>query len=210
MAKLPNYSLLSGARGRIGDLVVYTSNGIQIVRALPKRNKDRKPSSLQQSHLESFKAQHVFARSIKTNIIDRIWSHMPIPAGMNPYNYFIKSNSDAFGKSDHIKFPQLMTLSAGNLLPAEHLKVHVEDNILILNWTFAENNAFEDTGDLLNIVILTNKKELQVFGTRFTRSDTHAELELAGTGSEIQEGFIFWASAEDNDFSRSEYWEIRN
>ena len=206
MAKLPSNSPLSGASGRIGGLVTYMSNGIQIVRTLPESIKKHKPSALQQLHISSFKAQHTFARSIKKSIIDRVWSHLTIPVGMNPYNYFIKCNSNAFGKTDHIEFPQLLTLSSGKLLPVDNLKLEVAINKLFLSWTSRLNHTYANANDKLTIAVLYDQKTLHVFDTLYTRSDEKAELELGELNFELTEGFIFWASPSENVFSRSDYW----
>ncbi len=209
MAKLPSNSPLAGVSGRIGDVVTYVSNGITIVRALPKRRNDHKSSILQQQHLNSFKAKHDFARSIKQSIIDRIWKQVAIPVGMNPYNYFIKSNNDAFGKTDHVEFPQLMILSAGKLLPVENLKLEVANNMLLLSWTSKLINVYASANDRLIIALLSDKKNLHLFNTRSIRSEEKAELELGELNTDIIEGYIFWSSSNDKVFSRSEYWCYR-
>jgi len=209
MAKLPSSSPLSGASGRIGGLVTYKLNGIQIIRTLPESGKKRKPSLLQQLHISSFKAQHAFARSIKQSIVDRVWSHLTIPVGMNPYNYFIKCNSDAFGKTDHVEFPQLLTLSSGKLLPVDNLKVEAVNNKLLLSWTSRLDYTYANANDKLTVAILINQKTLYVFDTMFTRSDEKAELEMGELNFELTEGFIFWTSPSNNVFSRSDYWSLR-
>jgi len=207
MAKLPNNSLLSGASGKIGDLVLYMSNGIQIVRTRPQR-KDYKPSEFQKAHIESFKAQHVFAKSIKRSVIDRIWSRETIPAGMNPYNFFFKSNRDAFGKTELIKFPQLMTISTGRLLPVEDLTIKKADNKIYIQWKVSGNMISSYDRDKLNIAFLIDKKRLHLIDTSITRATGQAEIGLDDLQPEIVEGYIFWASEDDKAFSRSEYWKI--
>jgi len=209
MAKLPLNSPLAGASGRIGNIVTYMSNGIQIVRVLPGRRKKNKLSTLQQLHIDSFKAQHTFARSVKQSIIEKVWSHLTIPAGLNPYNYFIKCNSNAFGKTEHIEFPQLMTLSMGKLLPVANLKIDVVNNKLSLSWTSKINYAYANAGDILTVALLINQTKLQVFDTSFKRSDGKAEIDLSEMNSVIAEGFIFWTAPNGKDFSRSDYWSCR-
>jgi len=210
MARIPSNNLFGSASGRIGNLVFYTSNGIQIVRALPKPREKAKLSALQKLHINSFKAQYAFARSIKQNIIDRIWGQVTMPAGLNPYNYFIKFNKEAFGKFDHIEFPQLMTLSTGKLLPVENLKVGFANNKLSLNWICKENYVYASYQDRLIIAILTDKRNIQIFENGFIRSDEKAELELNELNTDMVEGFIFWVSPNNNFFSRSDYWRCIN
>jgi hypothetical protein len=206
MAKYTSKNSINGISGIFGNAVFYVSNGMQLVRIRPPQNKSRKLSELQKAHIGSFKAQHAFARSIKTGIIDRIWSQLDIPAGMNPYNYFIKSNSDAFGKTDHIQFPQLMTLSTGKLLPVENLKVEVTDNQLLLKWESNKDTAYASATDKLTIALLINETELKFLENSFIRSDEKAELEIDMAETEKMEGFIYWSSQENDAFSRSEYW----
>ena len=61
MARISPNSPIAGMSGMIGDVVTYVSNGIPIARLRPNWNKNRKPTMMQQLHLDSFKAQHVFA-----------------------------------------------------------------------------------------------------------------------------------------------------
>jgi hypothetical protein len=206
MAKYTSKNSMTGLSGIVGNAVFYVSNGMQLVRIRPTQNKSRKLSELQKAHIGSFKAQHAFARSIKHGIIDRIWSQLDIPAGMNPYNYFIKSNSDAFGKTALIQFPQLIILSMGKLLPVENLKAELANNQLFLKWKYNNDSAYASATDKLNIAILINKTELKFLENNFIRSDEKAELNLDNSETEIIEGFVFWSSQENDAFSRSEYW----
>jgi hypothetical protein len=127
-------SILTGAIGRIGNLVTYNLRGTQVVRTLPDTSKKRKRSPLQKQHIFSFKMQHVMARSVKK----RLWSHLSFRGGANPYNQFIKRNRAAYGGRDCIKFPELMVISEGSLLPADEFRVRKEEETLKFSWDIGE------------------------------------------------------------------------
>jgi hypothetical protein len=206
MAKYVSKNSLTGLSGKVGNMVFYVSNGIQIVRSLPESKKKRKSSDLQKVHQSSFKAKHDFARSVKHSIIDRIWSRLPLAAGMNPYNYFLQVNNDAFASTDHIEFPKRITLSKGKLLSVSNLKVSAVNHKLLLSWTSNVNSKYAGDTDRLTIAVLINKKALQLFDTSYIRSDKKAELDLSGMDTGIIEGYIFWSSPNNDAFSISDYW----
>jgi hypothetical protein len=199
---------MAGISGKAGGLIFYESNGLSLVRTRPNWNKKRKPTMMQQLHLDSFKVQHVFARKIKYCIIDRVWSQETIPPGLNPYNYFIKCNRESFGKTTHVEFPQFMNLSLGKLLQVDKLNVSIDKNILNLSWKHNTFGNYASSNDKLTIALLFDRNNLEIIETSFIRSDEKAELPLNDSFKNVKEGFIFWASTDEKQFSRSVYWTI--
>ncbi len=208
MARISPNSPMTGMSGKLGDAVLYVSNGLSLVRMRPNWNKKRKPTLMQLLHLDSFKAQHVFARKVKDSIIDRVWSQETIPPGLNPYNYFIKCNRESFGKTTHIEFPQFMNLSTGKLLQVDKLNVSFDNNILSLSWKHNTFGNYASSYDKLTVALLIERTNLEIIETRFNRSDEKAELTLNDSFKNVKEGFIFWASTDEKVFSRSVYWTI--
>ena len=209
MARILSGSILTGASGRIGDLVTYNLRGTQVVRTLPETSKKRKRSPLQQQHISSFKTQHATARSVKKTIIDRIWSHLSFSGGANPYNQFIKRNRAAYGGTDHIKFPELMVISDGNLLPASEFTVQWEESMLKLSWGIGETGKYSALTDRLNIVILTFRSSLTMMDTEVRRAQKNADINFSSGSAGPVEGFVFWSSENDEHFSPSLYWICR-
>ncbi len=208
MARLPSNSPFAGASGRFGNAVLYMSNGIPIIRSLPGTPKKCKSSVLQKKHISSFQALHHLARSVKRSIIDRVWSREEIPLGLNPYNYFIKCNRNAFAKTDHVEYPQLITLTNGYLLPAENLNFNLVEKSLQVKWTCTLKNNYAETDDCLNVALLIDRKAFFVLNTIALRKDENAIIEIPSIFESIREGFIFWSSKDDSAFSRSEYWNL--
>lgn len=209
MAKILPGNILIGVSGRIGNLVTYNLNGTQVIRTLPETFKKRKSSSLQKQHLISFKIQHAMAKSVKKTIIDRIWSHLSFQGGMNPYNQFIKRNRAAYGGTDNIVFPELMVISDGNLLPAAGFTVHREGEILTFSWDSNQTGKLASPADKLNIVILAYRCSLNMMAVEACRSDGTISFALPDKIIGDVEGYVFWSSQNEENFSPSMFWVCR-
>ncbi|HEY4785997.1 MAG TPA: hypothetical protein VIH57_08105 [Bacteroidales bacterium] len=209
MARILPGSALTGSKGRIGDLVTYDLNGIQVVRTLPDISKKKSSSRLQNQHLRSFKVQHAIARSIKKTIIDRIWTHLPLSGGMNPYNQFLKRNRVAYGDTEYIEFPELMMLSDGSLLPAKRFIARKEGENLVFSWENNPSGKPEQLNNRLNIVILEYRSSLRIIDTDARRSDGQAPVAFFRGGNSLAEGYAFWSSENEDSFSPSVYWVCR-
>jgi hypothetical protein len=209
MARIISKNHLNGASGRIGNTVTYMLNGIQVVRSLPGQGKKYKPSALQEQHLHAFKKQHLFARSVKHSVIDRIWSKEEMPQGLNPYNYFLKSNRAAFANTEKIMHPSLLRLSTGKLLPAENMVFACEEHLLQIQWNSSQAGFFAGITDRLNVVLLINRESILFLEVKAVRGNGAATIRLPDTIKDDKiEGFLFWADEQDNAFSPSVYWEV--
>lgn len=206
MARIPSGHLLKGARGRIGNFVTYDLNGVQVVRSLPTDSRKKKASKLQLLHRSSFKMQHAIAHSLKHSIISRIWSKLDLKGGMNAYNQFIKTNRAAYGQSGQIMFPELMVISQGALHPVQGLQISRNGDYLHLTWDKQGFGRFATTTDRLNLVILENRKNFKNLENSAIRQDGTAEINLTGFQDNVIEGYIFWSSYNDQDFSPSVFW----
>lgn len=205
MATIKQGSPLVGASGRLGNVVTYELNGVQVVRSLPFTKK-RKPTKLQEAHRMSFKMQHLLARGVKKQIIDRIWKQASYLGGMNAYNSFVKANRGAFGQSDHVVFPELMQISLGKLNPVYNISVVREDDQLVFTWLPGEPVVYAAGTDRLNLVFLIDRCTLSVMETDITRNAGSIEIPDQVNGRNITEGYLFWSSANDREFSPSMYW----
>lgn len=205
MATIKQGSPLQGASGRLGNVVTYELNGVQVIRSLPYTKK-RKPTDSQQKHRTSFKIQHRNAKSLKHSIIDRIWSRLAYQGGMNAYNRFIQVNRQAYGQSGTIEFPELMMLSQGELSQVHTFKAHREGNKVMFHWASGSETQHARNNDVLNIVLIQNRSSLDVIKTDVRREEGQATIPFAGNDTEIPMGYVFWSSANDQDFSPSIYW----
>lgn len=205
MARLDSNNALSGARGRVGNLVAYEVNGKQVVRSRPSRPRKVKASALQQEHINSFAAQHAFAKELKQQVIDPVWGLAQMPAGMNPYNLFIKTNRNAFGKSTHVQFPELVTLSVGELLPAENLTMSVVDSKLKLSWVNNANGAYAFGSDKLHVVLLVGRQSVVYVDCSATRADELALIDVGTWAAAAVEGYVYWSTDKFLVYSPSVY-----
>ena len=208
MATIKSNSPLFGASGRLGSVITYELNGVQVIRSLPYTKK-RKPTDLQQAHRESFKIQHRIAKSLKLQIIQRIWDRFSYQGGMNGYNRFIQINRSAYGPSGDIEFPELMVISQGKLNPAKDFTVTYDGKNLQFTWTPGNQNLHCSGTDQLNIALLSYRSSLEVIETNISRETGQATIPFTVNKNEIPEGYVFWSSANDTDFSPSLYWICR-
>ncbi|HEY4787283.1 MAG TPA: hypothetical protein VIH57_14590 [Bacteroidales bacterium] len=209
MAKLSPGSALTGSSGRIGNLVTYNLKGTQVVKTLPETSKRKKSTVLQKRHIASFKIQHAVARSVKATIIDRVWSHMTFSGGMNHYNLFIKRNRSAYGKTDHIEFPELMVISDGSLLPVADFTVKKNGKNLEFVWKNNQSGKPASPTDRLHIVLLEYRSWLRIIDIEVQRVECKALIALSKEDNEAVEGYAFWSSENEEMFSPSMYWICR-
>lgn len=196
-----------GARGKVGRLVTYPLGKKQVIRALPSKKKKRKASELQEMHRYAFLEMHRFAKSIKKQIIDRIWIYPASEGDLNPYNLFIRTNRTAFGHSETIIFPDQLVISKGILYPAEGFQVKRSGETLQFNWNKNYNGRYARLEDRLNLYILSERFCLKPIETKALREDGTAVV-LCPETSESIEGYAFWSSYNDRDFSPSVYWKL--
>jgi len=209
MAKIKPGSLFNGTSGRIGNLVTYNLNGIQVVRTMPESFKKRKTSLLQTLHQNSFRVQHAIAKSVKRTLIDKIWSQLSSKGGLNPYNQFIKRNRAAFAGGDRIVFPELMVVSDGSLVPAPGFSVKKEGDLLTFTWDSHLVGKGSSNKDKLNIIMIVCRNSLCIVEIESIRSDGEATLPYAPGNDPFTEGFAFWSSENEDSFSPSVYWMCR-
>lgn len=207
MARYQKKVPLIGASGSIGNLITYDLNGVQVVRRKPSGFKKREISESEENHRISFKEQHRFAKSVKKQIIDRIWTHVPVTGGLNAYNLFIKTNTQAFGGMDTIVLPELLILSRGDLSPALNLTVLKEDKNLRFTWSDKCDEKYSMADDRLNIAVLINRNELLFIQVDAVRSNGSVSFQYPDD-PEFTEGYVFWSSKDDERFSPSLYWSL--
>lgn len=197
-----------GARGKVGRLVTYPLGKKQVIRALPSKKKKRKASELQEMHRFAFLEMHRFARTIKRQIIDRIWIYQSTSGNdLNPYNLFMRTNRTAFGHSETIIFPDQLVISKGNLYPAEGFQVKRSGDTLQFSWNKNYNGRYARLEDRLNLFVLAERFYLKPLEIKVLREDGIAVVPFTETSEPI-EGYAFWSSMDDSDFSPSVYWKL--
>lgn len=207
MARISKPGVLTGARGRVGNVVTYELNGVQIVRSLPAKKKKYKFTKLQQLYHARFQMMHRLAKSVKHEIINRIWNQLAVATGQNGYNMFIKANRMAFGGDSTVAFPGLLVLSKGDLYPVDNFAVKREGNELQFSWNNNYTGKYAYSSDSLNIVLLTERKVLKIVEIKATRDKEVATLPVPENEATI-EGYAFWSSANEKYFSESVYWQV--
>ena len=207
MARISKPGVLTGARGRIGNVVTYELNGVQVVRSLPAKKKKYKFTKLQQLYHARFQMMHRLAKSVKHEIINRIWNPLAVAAGQNGYNMFIKTNTKAFGGDSTVAFPALLVLSKGDLYPVDNFAVKREGDELQFSWANNYTGKYANASDRLNIVLLSGRKMLKMVEINATRAEEVASLPVP-ENEETIEGYAFWSSANEEYFSESVYWQV--
>ena len=209
MARVEQGSALGQLTGKIGGIVIVNLNGKKIARSLPPKGVNKKPTPLQKVHRASFAAQCAMAKSVKRQIIDRIWVHTSYKGGMNPYNAFIVANSPTFAKSDYVVFPEQMKISVGSLSPVRGLTIKQEGENLTFTWEKGNTGTNSSLRDRLNLVVLSSQRSLSIVEVNARRESCSATIPIPDKQAEFTEGYAFWSSEDDQRFSPSVYWVCR-
>jgi hypothetical protein len=209
MANVEQGSVLDQMTGAVGSIVIVNLNGQKIARCRPPKGINKKGTPLQKLQRASLAAQHAMAKSVKQEIIKRIWSHVSFEGGMNPYNGFIKANSGAFAKCDYVAFPEHMVISQGNLLPVRSLRVIQEGENLKFTWEKGYTGTNSSLKDRLNLFVLSSQRLLRIVEVDARRESCTATIPVPDKQAEFTEGYAFWSSEDDQRFSPSVYWACR-
>ncbi|MDP4185918.1 MAG: hypothetical protein Q8862_12260 [Bacteroidota bacterium] len=198
---------LKGFAGLIGNLVIYNLQSKMVARTRPNYRKGPL-SEKRMKHRSSFRALQKLASGVKDSLIRRVWSSTVFTGGMNGYTWFMKLNNRAFDGTDKIQFPELMTVSEGPLSLVKDLNAGLSNGRLVLRWNSNLQANHVDALDLLNVVFLVDREQLNVMKTSFVRSEGLVQIDLPDSENNVSEGFIFWSSPGDHEFSPSVYWSV--
>ena len=194
--------------GRIGNVVFYTRNGVNYVRAAPDRKKDSW-SPQQELHRQRFsKASYLWSQLKKTKVAP-IWNL----AGerMNGYACFIKANMPAYALDGSIIDPKMLKISTGKLhlpMDLEALREHVGSTTITVSWKNDPNLIGKRLDDELMAVSATNGHYSAMTATGLLRSAENGSFTLPVKPVDATHVYLFFASQDRLDYTESVCFEI--
>ena len=194
--------------GRIGNVVFYTRNGVNYVRAAPDRKKDSW-SPQQLLHRQRFgKASYLWSQLKKTKVAP-IWNLAA--ERMNGYACFIKANMPAFALNGSIIDHGMLKISTGKLhLPME-LEVSresTESSAITVSWKNDPNLKGKRLEDELMAVCSADGHYSSMTSTGLLRSSLGGFFIVPVWPSNAKYVYLFFASQDRLEYTASVCFEI--
>ncbi len=189
--------------GRIGNVVFYTRNGVNYVRAAPDRKKDSW-SPQQLLHRQRFsKASYLWSQLKKTKVAP-IWNLAA--ERMNGYASFMKANMPAYALDGSIIDPKMIKISTGKL----HLPMELEaareaagSTLIAVSWKNDPNMKGKRLDDELMAVSATDGHYSAMTPTTLLRSAQNDSFTLPVKPADATHVYLFFASQDAMDYTES-------
>jgi len=189
--------------GRIGNIVFYTRNGVNYVRAAPDRKKDSW-SPQQLLHRQRFgKASYLWSQLKKTNVAP-IWNLAA--ERMNGYASFMKANMPAYALDGSIIDPKMLKISTGKLhlpLVLEAARQTAGSSTIEVSWKNDPNMKGKRLDDELMAVSATDGHYSAMTSTGLLRSAQNGSFTLPVKPADTTHVYLFFAAADGMDYTES-------
>jgi len=194
--------------GRIGNVVFYTRNGVNYVRAAPDRKKNSW-SSQQLLHRQRFsKASYLWSQLKKTKVAP-IWNLAA--ERMNGYALFMKANMPAYALDGSIIDSMMIKISTGKL----HLPIDLAANretagstVIAVSWKNDPNLKGKRLDDELMAVSATDGHYSALTPTGLLRSAQSGSFNLPVKPVNATHVYLFFASQDGMDYTESVCFEL--
>jgi hypothetical protein len=194
--------------GRIGNVVFYTRNGVNYVRAAPDRKKDSW-SPQQLLHRQRFsKASFLWSQLKKTKVAP-IWNLAA--ERMNGYAMFMKANMPAYALDGSIIDPKMLKLSTGKLhlpMDLEASRESVGSSVIKVSWKNDPNLKGKRLVDELMAVSATNGHYSALTSTGLLRRAQSGSFTLPAKPADATHVYLFFASQDGLDYTESVCFEV--
>jgi len=194
--------------GRIGNVVFYTRNGVNYVRAAPDRKKDSW-SPQQILHRQRFKKASYLWQQLKKTKVAPIWNLAA--ERTNGYAWFIKANMPAFALDGSIIDPKMLKISTGKL----HLPMDLEatreiagSSVIAVSWKNDPNLKGKRLDDELMAVSDTDGHYSALTPTGLLRSSQNGTFALPVKPADATHVYLFFASQDGLDYTESVCFEL--
>ena len=194
--------------GRIGNVVFYTRNGVNYVRAAPDRKKDSW-SPQQLLHRQRFsKASYLWSQLKKTKVAP-IWNLSD--ERMNGYACFIKANMPAYALDGSIIDPKMIKISMGKLhlpMDLEAVREAAVSDVITISWKNDPNLKGKRLDDELMAVSAADGHYSALTPTGLLRSAKNGTFTLPVKPVDATHMYLFFASQDGLDYTESVCFEI--
>lgn len=146
--------LLSGFKGRIGDLIIYKMYGKTVIRSVPEKKRKPATGSLKKKQ-QSFAVVMKYMQAVKAII--RIGFY-DIAIDRSPYHTAMSYNLKSYYNAVNTENTDWLQLSHGNRAMAEDLYLEKESNEqAILRWGKPEAGKVFSDNDILMFITLNRR-----------------------------------------------------
>ena len=194
--------------GRIGNVVFYTRNGVNYVRAAPDRKKDSW-SPQQLLHRQRFgKASFLWSQLKKTKIAP-IWNLAA--ERMNGYASFMKANMPAYALDGSIIDAKMIKISTGKLhlpLDLEAVRESAGSSVITVSWKNDPNMKGKRLEDELMAVSAADGHYSAMTSTGLLRSAKNGSFTLPEKPADATHVYLFFASQDGMDYTESVCFQI--
>jgi len=194
--------------GRIGNIVFYTRNGVNYVRAAPDRKKDSW-SPQQMLHRQRFsKASYLWSQLKKTNVAP-IWNLAS--ERMNGYASFMKANMPDYALDGSIIDPKMIKISTGKLhlpLDLEAARQTAGSSTIEVSWKNDPNMKGKRLEDELMAVSAVDGHYSAMISTGLLRSAQNGSFTLPVWPANVTHVYLFFASEDRLDYTESLCFEL--
>ena len=194
--------------GRIGNIVFYTRNGVNYVRAAPDRKKDSW-SPQQMLHRQRFsKASYLWSQLKKTNVAP-IWNLAS--ERMNGYASFMKANMPDYALDGSIIDPKMIKISTGKLhlpLDLEAARQTAGSSTIEVSWKNDPNMKGKRLEDELMAVSAVDGHYSALTSTGLLRSTKSGTFTLPVKPADATHVYLFFASQDGMDYTESVCFQI--
>jgi len=194
--------------GRIGNVVFYTRNGVNYVRAAPDRKKDSW-SPQQLLHRQRFsKASYLWSQLKKTKVAP-IWNLAA--ERMNGYACFIKANMPAYALDGSIIDSMMIKISTGKLhlpMDMEAARESAGSAVIAVSWKNDPNMKGKRLTDELMAVSVNDGHYSALTSTGLLRSAKSGTFTLPVWPADATHVYLFFASEDGLDYTESVCFEL--
>ena len=195
--------------GRIGNVVFYTRNGVNYVRAAPDRKKDSW-SPQQELHRQRFSKASYLWQQLKKSSVGPIWNLAA--ERMNGYACFIKANMPAYALDGSIIDPKMIKISMGKL----HLPIDLEASrettgsaVIKVSWKNDPNLKGKRLTDELKAVSVNDGHYSPLCSTGLLRSSLGGSFTLPVKPVDATHVYLFFASEDELDYTESTCFVVK-
>ena len=194
--------------GRIANVVFYTRNGVNYVRAAPDRKKGSW-SPQQMLHRQRFSKASYLWQQLKKSSVGPIWNLATEHA--NGYAWFMKANMPAYALDGSIIDPKMLKIATGKL----HLPMELEASretagsaVITVNWVNDPNLRGKRLNDELKAVSANDGHYSELIATGLLRSSLGGSFTQPAKPVDATHVYLFFGSQDELDYTESVCMEI--
>lgn len=195
--------------GKVGPVVYYEMNGKAYVRAAMMPRAKESWSTQQNGVRQKVSRLAALWRQLSKNPLRQIWEQAAV--GMSAYNLFLKTNLPAFKGLAAQADLEFLHLSTGQLPLPHHLNAQLLEGQAPqwqVSWNDDSGYMLAQPGDELMAIFASDGKFTDPVATGFHRTEQSGLLQVPKKVTNLQGVYLFFASADENNYSPDQFFGI--